>query len=62
MVRFRQIKRPTLGTERRKLYYQGPPQLQERTRPNLDKKLRELIGSGEEVWFYAVGREEYQRC
>lgn len=44
-----QIKRPTLSTQRKKLYYQGPPQLQEQTRPNLDKKLRELITSGEEV-------------
>ncbi|KAF8469014.1 putative NEDD8 activating enzyme [Kalaharituber pfeilii] len=44
-----QIKRPTLSTERKKLYYQAPPQLQEQTRPNLDKKLRDLITSGEEV-------------
>lgn len=45
----RQIKRPTLSTQSKKLYYQGPPQLQEQTRPNLDRKLRELIASGEEV-------------
>ncbi|KAI5801616.1 hypothetical protein DFH27DRAFT_63006 [Peziza echinospora] len=44
-----QIKRPTLSTQNKKLYYQGPPQLREQTAPNLDRKLRELISSGEEV-------------
>ncbi|KAH0608888.1 uncharacterized protein H6S33_001116 [Morchella sextelata] len=44
-----QIKKPTLSTERRKLYYAGPPQLMEMTRPNLDKKLKDLMDSGEEV-------------
>lgn len=45
----RQIKKPTLTTERTKLYYAGPPQLNALTRPNLDKKLKDLLESGEEV-------------
>ena len=45
----RQISKPTLTTQRRKLYYQGPPELNQFTRPNLDKKLSELVGPGEEV-------------
>jgi ubiquitin-activating enzyme E1 C len=44
----RQIKKPTIATERRKLYFQAPPELNELTRPNLDKKLGELAESGEE--------------
>lgn len=44
-----QIKKPTLTTERRKLYYAGPPQLNELTKPNLDKRLKDLLDSGEEV-------------
>lgn len=44
-----QIKRPTLATERKKLFYQAPPQLAEMTRPNLEKKMAELVDHGEEV-------------
>ena len=53
---YRQIKRPTLSTQTKKLYYQGPPQLREQTAPNLEKKLKELITSGEEVWltYYSI--------
>ncbi|KAA8902074.1 hypothetical protein FN846DRAFT_955812 [Sphaerosporella brunnea] len=43
-----QIKKPTITTQRRKLYFQAPPELNELTRPNLDKKLSELADSGEE--------------
>ncbi|KAG0643615.1 hypothetical protein HOY80DRAFT_344353 [Tuber brumale] len=44
-----QIKKPTLVTERRKLYYQGPPQLNEQTRPNLEKKMKDLVDNREEI-------------
>lgn len=44
-----QLKKPTIRTEARSLYYQFPPSLEEQTRPNLPKKLRELVTDGEEV-------------
>ncbi|KIJ36495.1 hypothetical protein M422DRAFT_76234 [Sphaerobolus stellatus SS14] len=40
-----QIKKPSLSSETAgPLYFQGPPQLEERTRPNLEKKVSELLG------------------
>lgn len=42
-----QIKRPSLSTGSKQLYMQGPPQLEQATRPNLEKPLSELIKSGE---------------
>jgi len=42
-------KQPSLRTVSRSLYLRQPPQLEEITRPNLDKTLRELIEPGEEV-------------
>ncbi|KAI9840245.1 MAG: hypothetical protein M1837_001828 [Sclerophora amabilis] len=44
-----QVKKPTLRTEKTSLYYQAPPQLEQQTRPNLDKKLNTLVSDGEEV-------------
>jgi ubiquitin-activating enzyme E1 C len=44
-----QLKKPSLRTERKTLYQRVPPQLEERTRPNLKRKLNELIEDGEEV-------------
>ena len=44
-----QLKKPTLRTERKSLYFQSPPSLQEQTQPNLSKQLCELIDDGEEV-------------
>ncbi|RMD39425.1 hypothetical protein DV735_g5703, partial [Chaetothyriales sp. CBS 134920] len=44
-----QLKRPSLRTEAKSLYMQAPPPLEEATRPNLRRKLRELVDSGEEV-------------
>ena len=44
-----QVKRPTLRTEQKSLYYQSPPGLEEMTRPNLKKSLAELVGNREEV-------------
>ncbi|KAF2270642.1 hypothetical protein CC78DRAFT_563983 [Lojkania enalia] len=44
-----QLKKPAIRTEAKSLYYQFPPSLEEQTRPNLSKKLNELVESGEEV-------------
>jgi ubiquitin-activating enzyme E1 C len=44
-----QIKKPSLSTSTRQLYFQAPPQLEEATRPNLEKKVSELVEQGEEV-------------
>lgn len=44
-----QVKKPTLRTEQKSLYYQAPPQLEKQTRPNLEKKLEELVSDGEEL-------------
>jgi NEDD8-activating enzyme E1 len=45
----RQLKKPSLRTEAKTLYYQFPPSLEEQTRPNLEKKMSELVSNGEEV-------------
>jgi len=52
-----QLKKPTLRTEQTSLYYQSPPALEEQTRPNLSKKMRELVSDGEEV---AVSDQAFQ--
>ncbi|KAJ7046915.1 hypothetical protein C8F04DRAFT_1062157 [Mycena alexandri] len=44
-----QIKRPSLSTPTVQIYLQGPPQLEEVTRPNLGKKLQELVPEGGEI-------------
>jgi len=49
MLTFRQVKKPSLRSASRSLYMQSLPQLEESTRPNLDKTLEELISNGEEV-------------
>ncbi|KAG2220599.1 hypothetical protein INT45_002621 [Circinella minor] len=44
-----QLKRPSLRTATKSLYMQAPPVLEEATRPNLEKKLEDLIESGEYI-------------
>lgn len=44
-----QLKKPTIRTGEKSLYYQAPKQLEEQTRPNLSKKMKELVSDGEEV-------------
>lgn len=44
-----QLKKPSIRTGQKSLYYQAPPALEEQTRPNLTKKLRDLVSDGEEV-------------
>lgn len=41
-----QIKKPSLSTPVQQLYFQAPPQLEEATRPNLSKKVSELVAPG----------------
>jgi len=44
-----QLKRPSLTLGGRPLYMQSPPQLEEATRGNLTKKLKELFNPGDQV-------------
>lgn len=44
-----QLKKPSMRTEERTLYQRFPPQLEEQTRANLKRKLRELLENGQEV-------------
>jgi ubiquitin-activating enzyme E1 C len=45
----RQIKRPSLTSPGKSLYFQAPPQLEASTRPNLEKPLEDLLSEGAEV-------------
>ncbi|KAK7054756.1 NEDD8 activating enzyme [Paramarasmius palmivorus] len=44
-----QIKKPSLSTPTAQLYLQAPPQLEQATRPNLEKKLSEFVPEGGEI-------------
>jgi len=44
-----QIKKPSLSTPTTPIYFQAPPQLEAATRPNLEKKVSELVPNGGEV-------------
>ncbi|KAK2467317.1 hypothetical protein APHAL10511_000552 [Amanita phalloides] len=44
-----QIKKPSLSAAAKQIYFQAPPQLEEATRPNLSKKVSELVPPGEEI-------------
>ena len=44
-----QIKKPSLSTPTKQIYFQAPPQLEEATRPNLEKKVSELVPDGGEI-------------
>lgn len=46
---YRQLKKPSIRTEEKSLYYSAPPSLEEQTRPNLRRKLGELVVDGEEM-------------
>ena len=46
---FSQIKKPSLATPTKQLYFQAPPQLEQATRPNLEKKLSDLVPDGGEI-------------
>ena len=45
----RQVKKPLIRTEAKTLYYSAPPDLEKKTRPNLKRKLDELLVDGEEI-------------
>lgn len=44
-----QLKKPSIRSEAKTLYVQSPPSLEAQTRPNLSKKLKDLISDEEEV-------------
>lgn len=44
-----QVKKPSLATATKQLYFQAPPQLEELTRPNLEKKVSELVEEGDYI-------------
>jgi len=44
-----QIKKPSLSTHTKQIYLQAPPQLEQSTRPNLAKKVSELVPPNGEV-------------
>jgi len=44
-----QIKKPSLSTPLKPIYFQQPPQLEKNTRPNLEKKVSDLVAAGGEV-------------
>jgi ubiquitin-activating enzyme E1 C len=43
------LKKASIRSEAKSLYIQFPPGLEEATRPNLKRKLEELLTSGEEI-------------
>lgn len=45
----RQLKKPMIRTEEKTLYYAFPVSLEQQTRPNLKRKLDDLLVDGEEV-------------
>lgn len=45
----RQLKKPMIRTEEKTLYYSFPASLEEQTRPNLKRKLDDLLVDGEEI-------------
>ncbi|KAE8418940.1 hypothetical protein BDV36DRAFT_148133 [Aspergillus pseudocaelatus] len=44
-----QLKKPSMRTEEKTLYQRFPPQLEEKTRANLKRKLRDLVEDGQEI-------------
>ncbi|GMF76939.1 unnamed protein product [Aspergillus oryzae] len=44
-----QLKKPSMRTEEKTLYQRFPPQLEEQTRANLQRKLRDLVEDGQEI-------------
>ena len=44
-----QLKRPSIRSEQRTLYMQSPESLELKTRPNLAKKMGDLVENGEEI-------------
>lgn len=45
----RQVKKPSLSAGAKKIYFQAPPQLEQATRPNLEKKVSDLVAEGGEI-------------
>jgi NEDD8-activating enzyme E1 len=43
------LKKPSVRTEAKSLYYQAPRSLEVQTRPNLAKKMVDVVADGEEI-------------
>jgi ubiquitin-activating enzyme E1 C len=48
-INYSQIKKPSLSSGGKNIYLQAPPQLEQATRPNLEKKLSELVPAGGDI-------------
>jgi ubiquitin-activating enzyme E1 C len=46
---FSQLKKPSLRTATKSLYMQAPPTLEKASRPNLVRKMGELVDDGDEI-------------
>jgi ubiquitin-activating enzyme E1 C len=46
---YSQIKKPSLSAGGKNIYLQAPPQLEQATRPNLEKKLSDLVSNGGDI-------------
>lgn len=44
-----QLKKPNISTGSKSLYFFSPPDMEEKLRPNLKRKLNELVSEGEEI-------------
>ena len=44
-----QVKKPSLSAPGQQIYFQAPPQLEQATRPNLEKKVSDLVKEGESI-------------
>lgn len=44
-----QLKKPSLSTEEKSLYLAAPASLEEQTRPNLKRKLKDLLSDGDQI-------------
>lgn len=48
LAMYSQIKKPSLASDK-PIYFQGPPQLEQATRPNLEKKVSEVLNSSSTI-------------
>ncbi|KAH9843079.1 NEDD8 activating enzyme [Rhodofomes roseus] len=44
-----QVKKPSMATSTKQIYFQAPPQLEALTRPNLEKKVSSLVDDGDYI-------------
>ncbi|KAG9295715.1 hypothetical protein G9A89_001732 [Geosiphon pyriformis] len=56
-----QLKKPSLATASKKLYLQAPPFLEKATRPNLEKKLKDMVEENEEIIYGENSAPDHER-